>query len=104
VEGDVCYSDLKSIPGGVDWVVIGTRPEAADATMRGCADLGMKHVRMHRGPGAGSVSRSATAYGREHDITLIDGGCPRMFDPTADPGHTVMRLMFTLTGNVPRRV
>ena len=27
VEGDTCYHDLKSIPGGVDWVVIGTRPE-----------------------------------------------------------------------------
>ena len=26
VEGDTCYHDLKSIPGGVDWVVIGTRP------------------------------------------------------------------------------
>ena len=24
VEGDRCYHDLRSIPGGVDWVVIGT--------------------------------------------------------------------------------
>jgi len=27
-----------------------------------------------------------------------------MFDPTADPGHKVMRVMFTLTGKVPTRV
>lgn len=27
VEGDACYSDLRSIPDGVDWVVIGTRPK-----------------------------------------------------------------------------
>ena len=27
VEGDRCYHDLRSIPGGVDGVVIGTRPE-----------------------------------------------------------------------------
>jgi uncharacterized protein len=35
-EGNVCYPDLKSIPGGVDWVVIGTRPEARchDARVR----------------------------------------------------------------------
>ena len=26
VEGDPCYHDLASVPGGVDWVVIGTRP------------------------------------------------------------------------------
>jgi hypothetical protein len=55
-------------------------------------------------PGAGSVSRSAAEYGRQHGITVIEGGCPCMFDPTADPGHKVMRLVFTMTGNVPRRV
>ena len=26
-----------------------------------------------------------------------------MFGPTADPGHKAMRLLFTLTGNVPKR-
>jgi predicted CoA-binding protein len=40
VEGDRCYQDLKSIPGGVDAVVIGTRPEIAEDTMRECAELG----------------------------------------------------------------
>jgi hypothetical protein len=104
VEGDTSYPNLKSIPGGIDWVVIGTRPETADATMRECADLGIKHVWMHRGPGAGSVSSSATEYGREHGITVIDGGCPCMYNPTADPGHKAMRFMLTLTGKVPRRV
>ncbi|MBV8445286.1 MAG: CoA-binding protein [Candidatus Dormibacteraeota bacterium] len=104
VEGDTCYPDLRSIPGGVDWVVIGTKPESAAAAMHECADLGIKQVWMHRGPGAGSVSTPATVYGREHGITVIDGGCPCMFDPTADPGHKAMRFVFTLTGNVPRHV
>ena len=98
------YHDLGSIPGGVDAVVIGTRPEIADETMRECADLGIKHVWMHRGPGAGSVSKTATAYGRKHGITVIDGGCPCMFAPTADPRHKAMRFVFTLTGNVPKQV
>ena len=31
--------------------------------MRECAELGIKHVWMHRGPGAGSVSAAATDYG-----------------------------------------
>jgi predicted CoA-binding protein len=104
VEGDRAFHDLRSIPGGVDAVVIGTRPETADETMRECAELGIKHVSMHRGPGPGSVSKSAAEYGRTHGIAVIDGGCPCMFGPTSDPGHKAMRLVFTLTGNVPRQV
>ncbi|HMO00295.1 MAG TPA: CoA-binding protein [Miltoncostaeaceae bacterium] len=104
VEGDRAYDALADIPGGVDGVVIGTRPESAEATVRECADLGVTRVWMHRGPGAGSVSPEAAAWGRAHGITVIDGGCPCMFAPTADAGHRVMRMVLTLTGNVPRKV
>jgi hypothetical protein len=37
-------------------------------------------------------------------LAVIEGGCPCMFGPTADPGHKAMRFMFTLTGNAPQRV
>ncbi len=102
VEGDRCYRDLASIPGGVDAVVIGTRPQIAEDTMRECAELGIKYVWMHRGPGAGSVSDAATSYGRAHGITVIDGGCPLMFGPTADFGHKVMRVFYRR--HVPKTV
>ena len=85
-------------------VIASIAPELADETMRECAELGIQHVWMHRGPGKGSVSQSAAAYGREHGIAVIDGGCPCMFEPTADVGHKAMRFVFTLTGNVPRQV
>jgi predicted CoA-binding protein len=104
VEGDPSYADLASIPGGVDAVVIGTRPERGEATVRECVELGIKHVWMHRGPGAGSVSASAAEYARQNGIAVIDGGCPCMFDPTADAGHRVIRFVYTLTGGVPRQV
>jgi len=102
VEGDPCYQDLKSIPGGVQAVVIGTRPEIAEDTMRECAELGIKHVWMHRGPGAGSVSAAATEYGRQHGITVIDGGCPLMFGATADLGHKLIRFIYARS--VPKQV
>jgi predicted CoA-binding protein len=102
VEGDRSYKDLRSIPGGVDAVVIGTRPERGENAMRECAELGIKHVWMHRGPGAGSVSPAATHFGRTHGITVIDGGCPCMFGPTADLGHRVMRIVYA--GHVPKQV
>ncbi len=104
VDGHVCYHDIKDIPGGVEAVVIGTRPEIAESTMRECAELGIHHVWMHRLVGQGSVSAEATAYGRSHGITVIDGGCPLMFDPTADGAHKAMRFFFTLNKHVPRQV
>jgi hypothetical protein len=37
-------------------------------------------------------------------IHVIDGGCPLMFDPTADGAHKAMRLVCALTGGCPRQV
>jgi predicted CoA-binding protein len=104
VEGDTCYPDLQSIPGGVEAVVIGTRPERAQGTIDECERLGITEVWMHRAFGAGSVSKEAADYGRRHGMTVIDGGCPLMFDPTSDSGHRAMRWAFTLNGHVPRKV
>jgi predicted CoA-binding protein len=102
VEGDHCYHDLKSVPGGVEGVVIGTSPHNAEATMREVVDLDIGRVWMHRGPGGGSVSEEATRYGREHEVVVIDGGCPLMFDPTADTGHKIMHLFGV--GKMPKAV
>jgi predicted CoA-binding protein len=104
VEGDPCYHDLRDVPGGVDAVVIATKPETAEETMHECAELGIKRTWMHRSLGEGSVCDQATVYGREHGIIVIDGGCPLMFDPTADFGHKIMRFVFSRKGKVPRTV
>jgi predicted CoA-binding protein len=103
VEGDVTYPSLGSIPGGVEAVVIGTRPELADAAVHECAELGIRHVWMHRSFGGGSVSPAAAEWGRTHGLHVIDGGCPLMFEPVSDGAHKAMRWVFTLTGKVPRR-
>ena len=71
VEGDPSYSDLTSVRGGVEAVVIATRPDFAEATMRECAELGIEHVWMHWGAGGSSVSEAATDYGRRHGITVM---------------------------------
>jgi uncharacterized protein len=102
VEGAHSYHDLKSIPGGVEAVVIATAPDKAQGTMRECVELGIKHVWMHRSYGQGSVNPAAAAYGRSHGITVIDGGCPLMFDPTADFAHKIMRVVYS--SHLPRTV
>ena len=102
VEGVRSYNNLRSIPGGVDAVVIATAPDKAEGTMRECVELGITHVWMHRSYGRGSVSAAATAYGRQHGVTVIDGGCPLMFGRTADLGHKIMRMV--LASRVPNTV
>lgn len=104
VEGDQAYPDLASIPGGVEAVVVATRPEHAAATVREAADLGVGRVWMHRSVDAGSVDAAAVAEGRARGLTVIDGGCPLMFGAPSDRAHRVMCRLMTLTGRVPRRV
>ncbi|MBI4900958.1 MAG: CoA-binding protein [Actinobacteria bacterium] len=104
VEGDKTYRDLRSIPGGVEAVVIGTRPDRAMDTVKEASELGITRVWMHRSMDAGSVSPEAAAYGREHGATVIAGGCPLMFGPASDGGHKAMCWVLKLTGSVPRTV
>jgi len=104
VEGDRCYADLHGIPGGVDAVVVATRPEEAAATLRECVELGVPLVWMHRAFGAGSVDAAAARSGREQGLTVIEGGCPLMFDPVSDPGHKVIRFVCRFTGALPHQV
>ena len=98
------YPSLAAIPGGVEAVVIGTAPDQAPATMAQAAELGIRHVWMHRSFGGGSVSEDAARYGREHGVQVIAGGCPLMFGATSDGGHRFMCRLLKLTGKVPRTV
>src|SRR5689334_18672806 len=55
VEGEPCYADLASIPGGVDAVVIATNPRDTQSVVEDCRTLGIRRVWMHRSFGDGSV-------------------------------------------------
>ncbi len=103
VEGDPCFHDLKSIPGGVDAVLIATTPAVAETIVRDCAEQGVSRVWMHRSFGRGSVSEEAVDLCRRNEITVIAGGCPRMFLPGADLGHRCMRWVLNLTGGLPKQ-
>ena len=101
-EGARCYPDLRSIPGGVDGVVIVTRPELTDRIVRECGDAGVRRVWMHQSMGKGSsVSPEAVEYCRQNDIHVIAGACPMMYGPGVDFGHACMRSILKLTGGLP---
>ena len=102
VEGDPCYPDLRSIPGGVDAVVIATAPDAAQSVAEECRELGIRRVWMHRSFGQGSVSAEAHEFCRANGIASIAGGCPLMYGATSDGGHRFMRWMLGIMGRLPR--
>src|SRR5579872_2559938 len=47
-EGDPCYPDVRSIPGGVNGVIIITRPETTEKIVCDCIDAGVRRVWMHQ--------------------------------------------------------
>jgi predicted CoA-binding protein len=101
-EGDRCYPDLRSIPGGVDGVVIVTRPEVTEQIVHDCTKSGVTRVWMHQSIGKGtSVSPEGVEYCRQHDISVIAGACPMMYGAHVDVGHMCMRWVLKLTGGLP---
>lgn len=100
VEGDKCYHSVKDIPGGVDGVVIVTRPEITEKVVHDCAEAGVKRVWMHNNTFAqSSVSDEAVAFARSQGMTVIAGACPMMF---LDSGHKFMRMVLGVMGRLPK--
>ena len=101
-EGDRCYPDVQSIPGGVDAVMIVTRPEITERIVHDCNDAGVRRVWMHQSVAKGSsVSPVAVEYCRQHDINVIPGACPMMYGDDVDVAHRCMRVILRLTGGLP---
>jgi len=102
IEGDPCYHTVRDLPGPVDGAFLATKPEASEQVMRDCVEAGVPRVWMHynpmTGPTMSSVSDAAVAYGREHGVTVIAGGCPMMF---MEFFHKVMRWVLGATGKLP---
>ena len=99
-DGDRCYPDLQSIPGGVDGVVVITRPEVTERIVHDCHDTGVPRVWMHQSMAKGSsVSPKAVDYCQQHGISVIAGACPMMY-ASPDFGHTCMRWILKLTGSL----
>jgi len=101
-EGERCYPDLSSIPGGVDGVVIITQPETTEQIVRDAGAAGVRRVWMHQSLVMGSsVSPAAVDYCRTHDISVIAGACPMMFGEGVDFAHACMKWLMEFRGGLP---
>lgn len=103
-EGETCYPDLRSIPGGADGVLLVTRPEVSAELVRQCSAAGIRRVWMHQSfsRSGTSVSQEAVDFCEANGIMVIAGACPLMFGKTADAGHKCIRWFMQMTGSMPR--
>ncbi len=101
VEGDPCYPDLHSVPEPVEAVMVVTHPAIAAKIVRECADLGIRHVWLHRSFGQGSVSEEAIAECERHNINRLIGGCPMMYCEPVDFGHRCMKWILKIQSRLP---
>ena len=101
VEGVRCFPNLKSIPHGVDGVVVATHPSNSMELVRQCLDCGISRVWFHRSFGQGSVSPEAVQECQAQGIRCIVGGCPLMYCEPVDPAHRCMRWWLRWRRRVP---
>ena len=101
VEGARCYSDLLSVPGPIDGVVIATHPDVSIELVKQCSQRGVSRIWFHRSFGAGSVSEAAIGECQTRGIQCIVGGCPLMYCEPVDFGHRCMRWWLRWRGRVP---
>jgi len=102
VEGDKCYPSLKSIPDGLDGVMVVTPPDAVEGIVNQCIEDGISRVWMHRSFGTGSVSADAVKLCEDNNITVIAGACPMMYLQPVDFGHKMIKGILRFTGGLPK--
>lgn len=99
VEGDQAYATVADIPGGVDGIMVVTKPELSEKVVAESVAAGVPRVWMHNNTFApSSVSEAAVKICQDNNIPVIAGGCPMMF---LDFAHKCMKWVLGAMGRLP---
>ena len=94
VDGDICYPDLRSLPGELDGVLVMVNRDRTERIVDECIDRGVPRVWLFKGiGGASAVGARAVELCHQHGIRVIAGACPMMF---LEPVGGVHRLHRTI--------
>lgn len=93
IEGDRSYRRLSDIPHPIDGVIIMVAPARAAGVVRDAVASGVPRVWLHRGIGRGAVSDEALALCHDHDVEVVDGACPLMFEEPVTAIHRLHRFV-----------
>ena len=100
VGGHPTFPAVDAIDGGVDAVVVVTRPEHARAAAEEAGRAGARWIWFHQGFGPVSYDDEAIRTAREAGLHVIAAACPMMY---ADPDgfHRCALRLFRWVGRVP---
>lgn len=103
IDGHRTYPSLAAIEGGVDGVVVVTRPSEATQVARDARAAGIPWIWFHQGFGPESYDEETLRVAREAGLNVIAAGCPMMY-LKPDVFHRCARSVFRFTGRIPREV
>jgi uncharacterized protein len=103
IDGHPCAKRLDDIPGGVEAVVVCTRPAAALVLARDAARIGAEWIWFHQGFGPISSDAQVLETARAAGLKVISVGCPLMYC-APDGFHRCARGLFRVFGRIPREI
>lgn len=103
IDGHRCFVTVSEVPGGVQGVVVVTRPEDALVVAKQAAAAGAEWIWFHQGLGPVSYDDDVLVAAHDAGLKVIAAGCPMMYC-SPDAFHRCARAVFRLVGRIPREV
>jgi len=96
-DGDKCYSDIETLPPGVNAVFVNTPPENTRIIVEKAFNRGIQHIWLQQG----STDDEVMKYLQGKEVNYIADRCIMMFAEPVGSFHRVHRFFSKITGNFP---
>jgi len=96
IDGEICYSDLQSLPEKPEGVILVIPPNETIKVVREAAEAGIKNVWMQQG----AESNAAICHCSVHGIKIVSGECILMFLENMGFPHNLHKWIWGLHNNV----
>lgn len=97
------FARVQDVPGGVEGVVVVTRPQDALAVVADAKAAGATWMWFHQGFGPESYDDAVLAAAHDAGLKVIAAGCPMMYC-CPDGFHRCARAVFRFVGRIPADV
>lgn len=96
IEGDPCYSDLASLPGKVDGLLVCLPASQGMGILQQAADQGIRKVWIQQG----ADSPELLSKGKDLGLSMVSGKCILMYAPPVRSFHRFHRGFVRLIGQL----